>query len=334
MIPTILLIALFAAGDTHSTYRIEPEGHGPGRDLVIVDWKTDTGAQAGQVQVPITGAGRTGPVSVQLRSMEVEPNLYEWDTREWQWWKDCPFDPDQMRPREASTTTGGADLGPGGVRVWSRYLCDGIETTQEWFFADLPQADQAVYDCVTTVRNLRDERLEEYGQFFASYTRLNGTEPATGKAFGHFYVDEEGQLVNYRDVGSVHLEYYVTERGSMFDRLGYVPHCPRGGGKVKDHWRYPVSISLASPRGYRHVVMTDRARTAAIAQGMHGIAQDYLIYPRGAILEADGSFSVHIRHLLVPAPEKDLLQQVDRWWSDFERDHAGVHGLSREVRAD
>ena len=64
---------------------------------------------------------------------------------------------------------------------------------------------------------------------------------------------------------------------------------------------------------------------------MYGIAQDYLIYPPDGILETDGVFSVHIRHLLVPAADKPLPQLVDTWWSDFENDHAKIHKLSRPI---
>ncbi len=328
------LIMPIGINDTHSSCRVIENGHGPGRDMVVVDWKTVSGDNAGEVHVPVTGKGRTGPVMIRLQAMEVLPTRHEWDTREWQWWKNAPFDPDQMRPREVSVTTGGADVVPGGVRVWSRYLCDGIETTQEWFFTDLEHPDFAVYDCLTTVKNRRPQQLEEYGQFFACYTLLNGAQAKKDEAAGHFYISHQGNLVNYRDVGSIHLEYYVTQAGSLFDRLGYIPHCPRGGGKVKDRWKYPVSISLPSPREFRHMVLTEQAHTAAIAQGMYGLAQDYLIYPTDGILEVDGVFSVHIRHLLVRIPAQELLQRVDDLWSEFTNDHVRVHGLSRPVTTD
>jgi len=309
-----------------SEFAIVKDGHGPGRDLAVITWKTRTGRPAGTVQAPVTGTGRIGPVSVDLPAVGGVPNAHEWDTREWQWWKDCPFDRGRMRPRLDSTTTGGADAGPGGVRVWTRFLCDGVETTQEWFFDDLDRADRASYNCLITIANHRKEALEQYGQFFACYTAWNGKN-------GHFYWSADGALVNYRQAGSRHLDYYVTAPGSIFARLGRVPHCPRGGGAVKATWKHPVSVSLPGPGGYRHVVMSEEARTSAIAQGMSGIAQDYLVYPPAGRLGPGQTFRVHVRHLIVRATDEQLPRRLDRWWAEFVRDHERVRRLSRASEA-
>ena len=309
-----------------SEFNVVKEGHGPGRDLVVVTWKTRAGQPAGMVQVPVTGTGRVGPVSIDLPAVGGVPNANEWDTREWQWWKDCPFDQARMRPRLDSTTTGGADAGPGGVRAWTRFVCDGVETTQEWFFDDLDGADQAAYDCVITITNHHAEALEEYGQFFACYTAWNGKK-------GHYYWNADGTLVNYQHMGSRHLDYYVTAGDSMFARLGRVPHCPRGEGAVKATWKHPVSVSLPGPGGYRHVVMSEEARTSAIAQGMQGIAQDYLIYPPEGRLAPGGTFRTHVRHLVVRATDEQLPQLLERWWAEFTRDHERIRRLSRDVKA-
>lgn len=307
-----------------STFRIQTDGDGKGRDLAVVDWKTGSGEAAGEVKIPITGLGRIGPISVMLHAAGDLPNAYEWDTREWQWWKDYPFDLNQMRPREVAPASGGADFQPGGMRVWSRFNCDEVETTQQWFFHDLESTEQAVYDCLITVHNHRDETLEEYGQFFASYTSWNGRK-------GHLYWSEEGSLVNYQQAGSRHLDYYVAQAGSMFHRLGKVPHCPRGEGKVRATWKHPVSISLPNPRGYRHVLLTEEARTSAIAQGMQGLAQDFLIYPPAGRLKARQTFSVHVRHLIVEASDETLTDKLPTWWAAFVEDHQRVHRLAREV---
>ena len=329
----VLLMAVVAtkgfAVEPSSTFEIRPSGHGEGRDLVVITWRATDSVEAGEVQVPVTGLGRTGPLSIQLKTMEGVPNFNEWDTREWQWWRDCPFDTNQKRPREVSAATGGADLGPGGIRAWSRFVCDQVQTTQEWFFADLERPDEAVYDCLITVRNLTGQTLKEYGQFFASYTVLNGKSMDLGR--GHFYVDEDGSLVNYQEAGSHHLDYYVTAADSIFNKIGRVPHCPRGDGKVRARWKYPISISHPNSQGYRHIVLSEWARTSSIAQGMRGIAQDYLIYPLGGDLEPDGSFVVHVRHLVANIPEDELLPFLDRAWNAFEQDHDRVHGLSRPV---
>ena len=325
-----LLVCGFLAGAqppgfvAKSTFRIVKDGHGKGRDMAVVMWKTRSGETAGVVKIPVTGNGRIGPVSMELASVGSVPNASEWDTREWQWWKDYPYDLNQMRPREVAPAVGGGDIGPGGVRIWTRFLCDGVETIQEWFFADLDRGNEAVYDCLITVRNLGKQPLEQYGQFFASYTAWNQNK-------GHLYWNADGRLVNYRDVGSRHLDYYVTRAGSMFRKLGYVPHCPRGGGKVKATWKHPVSISLPNPRGYRHVLMTEEARTAAIAQGMQGTAQDFLIYPPGGRLNRTGSFRVHVRHLVVKASLEQLPEKLEGWWIGFTSDHQRIHELSRPV---
>ena len=310
----------------NTIFEIVKDGHGKGRDLAIVTWKTKFGTTTGVVKAPITGNGRIGPVSLKLRVLGSIPNAYEWDTREWQWWKDYPFDLNQMRPREVAPARGGGDTGPGGVRIWTRFVCDDIETVQEWFFADLAQIDHLSYDCVITVRSLRKNVLEQYGQFFASYTAWNGEN-------GHFYWNADGKLVNYKDVGSRHLDYYVTAAGSMFHKLGRVPHCPRGGGNVRATWKHPVSVSLSNSNGYRHVLMTEERRTAAIAQGMRGIAQDFLIYPTDAQLRLGEKFRVHVRHLIVKVSEKQLPEQLKLWWSKFAGEHQRFHKLSRPVNS-
>ena len=93
----ILLPAIAMGQDTNepvkpnTVFEIVKDGHGKGRDLAIVTWKTKFGATTGVVKAPITGNGRIGPVSLKLRALGSVPNAYECDTREWQWWKDYPF---------------------------------------------------------------------------------------------------------------------------------------------------------------------------------------------------------------------------------------------------
>ncbi len=325
LLATVLSGGLAQAGEEprwHTESRIQKDGHGKGRDLAILTWKTRTGTVAGEVQMPITGDGRIGPVDIRLPAFGSVPNAYEWDTREWQWWKNYPFDPGQKRPREVAPAVGGIDRGPGGVRVWSRFVCDDVETTQEWFFADLDRADQAQYDCLITVRNVGQKALEEYGQFFASYTAWN-------KEKGHFYWSDKGSLVNYSDRGGRHLDYYVTGKGTRFAELGSVPHCPRGGGKIQATWRHPVSVSQPGPRGHRHILMTEEAGSAAITQGMSGIAQDFIIYPPRGTLKPGEAFRVHVRHLITQAPSEELPKALEEWWAAFAKDHGRVHGLTR-----
>jgi hypothetical protein len=340
----------------HSSVRIEENGHGEGRDLVSVDWKTRSGKAVGQVLVPVTGKGRTGPVSLLLACVGGAsqipytagsiPNCGEWDTREWQWWKGLSLnfiDQIQMRPRYHSTTVGGVDQGAGGIRVWSQFSCDDVTTTQEWFFSDLRDEDSAIYDCLITVRNDRKDTLDEYGQFFACYTAWNElvktpvwdqtkrqwTPSRTG--LGHFYWSFDGELVNYLDKGGSHLDFYVVAKGSPFEKLGYIPHCPHGEGKVRDTWRHPVSVSQPGPGGYRHIVLCEEAATSAVACGMQGVAQDYLIYPPSGAFKSGDTFRVHVRHLVVRASPDELPGKLESWWRDFTADHERIESLSRPV---
>ena len=337
-----------------STFRTLKEGHGEGRDLVVVTWKTQSGKEAGQVFVPVTGKGRTGPVSVVLASIGGNlsipytagsiPNYAEWDTREFQWWKGLPFEFfNAKRPRFHSNTVGGVDEGPGGVRVWSQFICDGVRTTQEWFFNDLERENVGIYDCLITVRNDRKETLPEYGQFFACYTAWNYiAKPPVwdessrkwspdGEGIGHFYWSSGGKPVNYLDRGGTHLDFYVVRTASPFEKLGHIPHCPRGGGKVGDTWTHPVSVSQPGPGGYRHVVLCEEGPLSALACGMRGIAQDYLIYPPSGDFNPGEAFRVHIRHLLAKAAPDELPEMFEKWWGEFCVDHNRIRGLSRPV---
>ena len=176
-------------------------------------------------------------------------------------WKGLSFNViDQMRPRYHSTTVGGVDQGAGGIRVWSQFSCDDVTTTQEWFFSDLRDEDSAIYDCLVTVRNDREETLDEYGQFFACYTAWNQEvkapvwdhtkrkwEPST-TGLGHFYWSSNGELVNFLDKGGSHLDYYVVAEGSPFEKLGFIPHCPRGRGKGQ-RYLAPSGFRIATRAG-------------------------------------------------------------------------------------
>ena len=106
----------------HTDYRIVKNGCGQGKDMAVVIWRTKQGLQVGQVRLQINGPGTTGPISVILRDVGrrpyshlTNPNYGSWDTREWQWWKGLAAElVNQDRPRNYSTTIGGADKGPGG----------------------------------------------------------------------------------------------------------------------------------------------------------------------------------------------------------------------------
>jgi hypothetical protein len=260
-----------------STVSVVRDGHGEGRDLVALTWRTRSGEEAAKVQIPVTGLGkgpgdRIGPVSIVLAAAGGDANSHEFDTREWPWWKGFPRPvgfPDHKYTRLVPAQ-GGADTGSGGIRAWTRYASDGVETTQEWFFADLAGKDEAAYDCLITVRNQGRQALEEYGQLFASYTKWS--------AGGQFYWASDGTIAAYPRKS--HLDHYVVAKGSSFERLGRVPHCPGGGGVVKATWLHPASISSPNGRGYRHVILVEEAFAAALTRGMGGAARDYVLHPR------------------------------------------------------
>jgi hypothetical protein len=320
-------------GALESTYSYEENGYSPGRDLAVIDWRTIDGETVGTTRVVISSpgrgnfgdsGGRTGPWRLELHNAGSVANQNEWDAREWQWWKNYPFLPAEMRPRLVPAV-GGVDDGPGGIRAWSTYKTDDVETVQEWFFSDLPDKDHAVYDCIITIRNTGNITLEEYGQIFASYTNSTWVNRK-----GYIYWRSDGQFVNLpTDDNSSHLNYYVTRPGSVFDQLGTVPHCPKGECVVKSWWKHPVSISHPGPNGHRHIIMVEEARTSAITQGEYGGAQDYLVYPPSWHLKAGESFTVHVRHFVTRIPQTEFATRIPQWWSAFAAEHTVFRGYSR-----
>jgi hypothetical protein len=79
------------------------------------------------------------------------------------------------------------------------------------------------------------------------------------------------------------------------------------------------------------VILVEEAFAAAVTQGMDGTAQDYVIFPGPRALGPGESFQLHVRHLLVPTADKDLAEELPKWWSAFHSDHARVHALWRAV---
>ncbi len=325
--------ALHYAGTrtAQSTFRIAHDGDGPGRNLVQLAWRTRAGLPVGEVSIPVTSPvteegskGRIGPLALRLPALGSVPNAFEWDTREWQWWKGYPrpFGGRNDEYTRLVPATGGAEHRPEGVRVWSEYESDSVRTTQEWLFADLEPDGPIFYDCLITIRNNREAALAEYGQFFATYVAWNEKK-------GHFYWSEDGGLVNYLDRGAKHLDYFVTARGSSYEKMGRVPHCARGGGKIQALWRKPVSVSVAGPGGLHHVQMTEEGVTAAIGMGGSGYAQDYILSPPGMVLAPGAGFRAHIRHLFGAPKNGDWATTLASWWRRFEADHRQVHGISR-----
>jgi len=216
---------------------------------------------------------------------------------------------------------GGAEQRQWGVLVWTRYESDGVETRQDWLFPDLDPRGDIYCDCVITIRNRTGAALKEYGQFFASYLAWND-----GK--GHFYWSESGELANFSDGGGRHLDFYVTARDSVCARLGRVPHCARGGGRVRAFWRKPVSVSIAGPRGLHHVQMTEERLTSALAMGGRGYAQDYILAPPGLTLAAGATFRAHVRHIFGKPTGGGWQNTLNAWWKAFAASHLRAHSLA------
>jgi len=334
VLPTLLSAGdLVSAGDLEegkSTFRIIKDGHGPARDLVVVAWRRSAGEGLGDVEIPVTSGrttnaslGRIGPLALKLPSLGSVPNAYEWDTREWQWWKGYPrpFGGDNDEYTRLVPAVGGAERKEWGVRVWSRYESDGVRTTQEWFFADLGPTDPIAYDCLISIQNISGTAREEYGQLFATYVEWNSRR-------GHFYWEADGGLVNYLDHGGHGLSYYVTAQGSPYEKLGHVPHCARGGGKIKAVWQRPVSVSQPGPRGFYHVQMTEEAVTAALGMGGRGYAQDYILAPLGMSLAPGQSFDGHVRHVFVRPTGGDWPKTLQSLWEDFSADQQRIRKMS------
>ena len=114
--------------------------------------------------------------------------------------------------------------------------------------------------------------LVEYAQFFACYTETNREK-------SQFYWSADKGFKSFESLGGKHLDAYIVAPGSTFERLGVIPHALRGGGKVADTWHRPVLVGQPSPKGWRHIVLTEPAVTAGLASGMGGIAMDYIAYP-------------------------------------------------------
>jgi hypothetical protein len=63
--------------------------------------------------------------------------------------------------------------------------------------------------------------------------------------------------------------------------------------------------------------------------GDKGIAQAYLIYPGKAALIPGESFTVHVRHVLMPIKEREIPAVAGKLWKDFEAGHAVAKTWSR-----
>lgn len=284
-----------------------------GQSFCDVGLRHRDGRRLATIKVRTAGHTHTGIASCVIAGDETEFVLADasWDCREWQWWQDHGYG-DEKRPRFVPATSGFAEL-PDGVRISSAYTCDGIETVQEWWFRTQERDDVLTYDCRQTVTNRLPTALTDYGQFFACYT-----EPNRDKS--QFYWAQDGQFKTFLSLGGRHVDAYIVAPGSAFERSGVIPHALRGGGRVADTWHHPALVGHPTAQGWRHIVFTEPATTAALASGGNGIAMDYTGYPGKRTFAAGETFALHVRHHLAKLPEaidRDLLEAL---WRDFAAD--------------
>jgi len=244
-----------------------------------------------------------------------------WHYREWQWWKGHPWG-DSCRPRYyAELLFRASQAVPRSVII--TYRIDGFDCRQSFLLPETCDPDAPHWDVVTTIRNASGHDVEEYGHFFACYTPIN-----RGRSF--WYWDESNELVRFSDRGVKHLDGFIAHPQAYFVQNGAIPHCPRGGGKLVGRWKKPVLISNASPAGWRSVIMIEPDYAAALAQGIEGVAMDYIVFPGpGKRVFANGStFSVHLRHVMLKSPALPTVNQLQDLWDAFSSSHARAHELA------
>ena len=284
-----------------------------GQSFSDIDLCHRDGRALAHVRVRTAGHTHTGVASfvVVAEGLELVYSDGSWDCREWQWWKAHGLG-DEKWPRMVPATSGYAEQGT-GMCVTSEYTCDDIQTQQEWFFQLQDSDDVLTYDCRQTIRNCNAVDRVEYAQFFACYTEIN-------KDKSQFYWAKDKQFRSFESVDGRHLDAYIVAPESTFESLGVIPYALRGEGKVADTWYRPVLVGHPSPKGWRHIVLTEPATTAGLASGMGGIAMDYIVYPGTDTFKSDETFSTRIRHHIVRMPESIDISMVEGLWEIFERD--------------
>lgn len=248
-----------------------------------------------------------------------------WHYREWQWWKGHPWG-DSCRPRywtKAPFHVHRGDM-PAATIEWR---IDGFDTYQQFLLPVVGDPEAPFWDLIVTIQNVSGEDVEEYGQFFACYTRLN-----RDRSF--WFWDSSDRFVLFADRGVGHLDGYVVHPDAYFLERRAIPHCPRGGGKIVGTWGHPVIISHASSGGWRSVILLEPARTASLAHGIRGGAMDYILFPGPGqrTFAKDEQFSVHIRHLMLRSPELPSVARLATLWQAFEASHESVHAQAKSLR--
>jgi len=284
-----------------------------GESLCDVTLCHQDGRTLASICVRTAGHTHTGVASFVVAEEELELVLSDasWDCREWQWWKDYPYG-DEKRPRLVPAISG-YEKQDSEVQITSQYTCDGVRTSQEWLFRVQSSDSILTYDCRHTVSNCSAVDLVEYAQFFACYTETNREK-------SQFYWAKDKQFMTFLSLGGNHLDAYIVELGSRFERKGMIPHAVRGNGRVADTWYHPVLVGHPTPKGWRHIILTEPSTTAGLASGMGGIAMDYIAYPGTDVLKAGEKFSIHIRHHIAKMPDNINVEVVESLWEVFEND--------------
>ena len=259
------------------------------------------------------------------RWIDPDDSTGAWHYREWQWWKGHPWG-DSCRPRYYADVKFQAAQDDEQRRAEISYRIDGFDCRQLFFLPVSVDSDAPYWDLVTTIRNISGHDVEEYGHFFASYTKLN-------RRRSFWYWDESGELVLFSDRGVSHLDGYIAHPRAYFLAQDAVPHCPRGGGKLVGRWKKPVMVSHASPAGWRSIIMIEPQFASALAQGIDGVAMDYILFPSPdeRSFADDAQFATHIRHVMLRSPELPTMQRLEELWTDFERSHAATHDRAAQL---
>ena len=255
----------------------------------------------------------------------IYPGAYSaWDYTEWHWWKGHPFDfrargfenPaywDSFRPRfQGNPRVDAGRTGKGYLGI--EFETDGLTFRQDYLLPATAGRDRVHWDMIFTAANSTGRSIEEYGHFFACYTSVNGRR-------SHWFWDAGGELALWADRGVGHLDGYVSSPEAYFQRAGRIPHCPRGGGRLIGNWHHPVLVSQPSPAGWRSVILLDPETTAAVTCGMEGTAMDFIFYPghKKRVFPSKARFRSHLRHLMVKNPGLPNRDQLEDWWSEFQR---------------
>ena len=103
-----------------------------------------------------------------------------------------------------------------------------------------------------------------------------------------------------------------------------IPHAVRGNGKVAHTWYRPVLAGQPSPKGWRHIILTDPTYTAGLASGMGGIAMDYIVFPGERTFQSAQSFSLWVRHHVIKTGEDLNTNLIEKLWDSFHNERLNV----------